>query len=721
MAVPCTVAPRHAPRRTFVWLLVLITVVAGSTGTAAAAPRPGTTTTAALATIATPLAATATGPVPTGVSGPFTMTFEDNFSGTTLDTSKWSTKEPWNTVGTGFVNDSDALLVSPPPAAHLAVSNDTVTLKARRTTAATNAGKAMQTTMLTSRDKYTTFTHGVVEARIKIPAGNGLWPQLWMQGNSAGGTWPSNGEVDIFEFVNNATSRGHLFGSVHWGADRSLHRQATKMAAAPYVGDGQFHTFTLHRTTSFLRFYVDGVQVFQMVPGEAVQNHSTIPASGIEKETLFDKPHHLRIGLEVGGSWAGQGLSWSQYQEGDLEVDYVRTWAPGAPVAIAPVPTVSAGADVAAHTAATALDRTAVENANGSTITARQWSIEAGSPAGVWTVIGTAAALRWTPTVPGTYTLRYQATNANGASRDDVTVVVTAATTTSTAVPTVSAGADVAAHTAATALDRTAVENANGSTITARQWSIEAGSPAGVWTVIGTAAALPLDPHRARHLHPPLPGHQRQRRQPRRRHRRRHPATTSRYTQQWSGGEGSPWPAELVRSTVGNAAGVASVRSGSRSDRRLGRLPGAARDPHPWRHRAELRRRGAGHRHRAAQLLGRAVHRLRAAAAAERRRLQARVPGDGPGAAPTDQRRGHPDRTPARGHSGRPTSGSASASTPATSSPPRCSPSAAPTRGGPCWPPTPRPSLRRRPRPTSASTTRPGGRRRATPASTTWS
>jgi len=61
-----------------------------------------------------------------------------------------------------------------------------------------------------------------------------------------------------------------------------------------------------------------------------------------------------------------------------------------------------------------------------------------------------------------------------------------------TSVPGVYAAGDVtrlfahqvltAAHegaTAATALDRTAVENANGSTITARQWSIEAGSPAG--------------------------------------------------------------------------------------------------------------------------------------------------------------------------------------------------------------------------------------------------
>ena len=102
--------------------------------------------------------------------------------------------------------------------------------------------------------------------------------------------------------------------------------------------------------------------------------------------------------------------------------------------------------------------------------------------------IGTAAALSWTPGTAGTYVLRYTATNSIGSGTDDVQVTVTAVTA-----PTVNAGADVASHTVSTTFTRTATENANGSTITARAWTIFSG-PAGVGTTIGTAAALSWTP-----------------------------------------------------------------------------------------------------------------------------------------------------------------------------------------------------------------------------------
>jgi hypothetical protein len=88
----------------------------------------------------------------------------------------------------------------------------------------------------------------------------------------------------------------------------------------------------------------------------------------------------------------------------------------------AAVPTVGAGAD-ASHPVSTAFSRTATENDNGQTITAREWKIQAG-PAGVGNVLGTAAALSWTPATPGTYTLRYSATNSDGVGTDDVLVIV---------------------------------------------------------------------------------------------------------------------------------------------------------------------------------------------------------------------------------------------------------------------------------------------------------
>lgn len=91
----------------------------------------------------------------------------------------------------------------------------------------------------------------------------------------------------------------------------------------------------------------------------------------------------------------------------------------------ATAPAVNAGADVPSQTVNTVFGRTATEDAGGSTITARTWKIQSG-PAGVGTTIGTAAALSWTPTVVGAYTLRYSATNAYGTTTDDVIVTVAA-------------------------------------------------------------------------------------------------------------------------------------------------------------------------------------------------------------------------------------------------------------------------------------------------------
>jgi hypothetical protein len=89
-----------------------------------------------------------------------------------------------------------------------------------------------------------------------------------------------------------------------------------------------------------------------------------------------------------------------------------------------PPPVVNAGAD-GAVTVGSAFARTASET--GSGITARQWQIIAG-PARVGEVLSTTTAVSFTPTVIGTYTLRYTATNDGGPGVDDVDVVASATT-----------------------------------------------------------------------------------------------------------------------------------------------------------------------------------------------------------------------------------------------------------------------------------------------------
>ncbi|WP_162795185.1 glycoside hydrolase family 16 protein, partial [Nonomuraea lactucae] len=56
--------------------------------------------------------------------------------------------------------------------------------------------------------------YGRFEARIKVPAGQGLWPAFWMMGNDIDKVgWPNNGEIDIMEII--GKEPGTVYGTVH--------------------------------------------------------------------------------------------------------------------------------------------------------------------------------------------------------------------------------------------------------------------------------------------------------------------------------------------------------------------------------------------------------------------------------------------------------------------------------------------------------------------------
>jgi beta-glucanase (GH16 family) len=62
-------------------------------------------------------------------------------------------------------------------------------------------------------------TFGKIEARMKLPYGQGLWPAFWMLGaDISSAHWPSCGEIDIMEQIGKEPSTVH--GTLH-GPDYS--------------------------------------------------------------------------------------------------------------------------------------------------------------------------------------------------------------------------------------------------------------------------------------------------------------------------------------------------------------------------------------------------------------------------------------------------------------------------------------------------------------------
>ena len=146
---------------------------------------------------------------------------------------------------------------------------------------------------LNTAGKFTT-TYGRVEARLKVPRGQGMWPAFWMLGNDIGQVgWPASGEIDIMENVGfePSTVHGTLHGPGYFGSGG--------IGAAYSLPGGQafadaFHTFAVDWTPDAVTWSVDG-NVYQR----------RTPADLGGRQWVFNKPFFLILNLAVGGYWPG--------------------------------------------------------------------------------------------------------------------------------------------------------------------------------------------------------------------------------------------------------------------------------------------------------------------------------------------------------------------------------------------------------------------------------
>ncbi|MFF0791780.1 lectin [Streptomyces spiralis] len=136
--------------------------------------------------------------------------------------------------------------------------------------------------------------YGHVEARMKIPRGQGMWPAFWMLGTDIGQVgWPNSGEIDVMENVGFEPSTVH--GTIH-GPGYS----GSAGIGAPYsLPGGQafadaFHTFAVDWAPDSITWSVDGT-VYQR----------RTPADLGGKTWVFNKPFFLILNLAVGGYWPG--------------------------------------------------------------------------------------------------------------------------------------------------------------------------------------------------------------------------------------------------------------------------------------------------------------------------------------------------------------------------------------------------------------------------------
>lgn len=157
---------------------------------------------------------------------------------------------------------------------------------------------------------------GRVEARLKLPRGQGVWPAFWMLGNTFNGSnWPQSGEIDVAEFRGSEPAVVH--STVH-GPGYSGGRGVTASYTLP-VGDftDDFHTFGMTWSPASIRFSVDGHEYHSVTPRD-------LPGGAA---WVFDQPFFVLLNVAVGGNFVGRPDETTQFPQ-EMLVDYVR-YTPG--------------------------------------------------------------------------------------------------------------------------------------------------------------------------------------------------------------------------------------------------------------------------------------------------------------------------------------------------------------------------------------------------------
>ncbi len=143
------------------------------------------------------------------------------------------------------------------------------------------------------------FTYGTVEARLRVPAGRGLWPAVWLLPASR----ESRPEIDLVEVLGQHPEEliMHLHPKSRQAESPSQRYQVRGSSLAEV-----WHTVRLDWSANRLEFYLDGVRVWK-VKGAQVP----------------DEPMYLVLNLAVGGEYPGPPDSDTRFPA-TFSVDYVR-------------------------------------------------------------------------------------------------------------------------------------------------------------------------------------------------------------------------------------------------------------------------------------------------------------------------------------------------------------------------------------------------------------
>lgn len=241
------------------------------------------------------------------------LVWSDEFSGTSLDETRW---EPM--IGDGC--DIGLCGWGNGELQWYKAENATVSGGTLKITAKKERVRSRQYTSarLRTANRGGEWTNGRFAARIRLPAGAGLWPAFWLLPTDPAVGWPMSGEIDVME------SRGQgpqvVGGTIHFG-DPWPENRFTGRSYLNRFGpwsDG-FHVYAVEWEPGEMRWYVDDVLYSRKTPADLRGR----------PWPFEDYAYHLLLNLAVGGTF-GATVDDSIFPV-TMEVDWARVWNGRAP------------------------------------------------------------------------------------------------------------------------------------------------------------------------------------------------------------------------------------------------------------------------------------------------------------------------------------------------------------------------------------------------------
>lgn len=242
-----------------------------------------------------------------------TLVWSDEFDGTQLDPEVWFFESgdgsQYGIPGWG----NNELQWYLPDSAEL--DNGRLVITARQEP---QSGKNFTSARINTRDRFA-FRYGRIEARMRLPGGQGLWPAFWLlpQDSSYGG-WAASGEIDVMEAINLGASGGNtVHGTIHYGGQWPNNVFTGDSYVVATSTDTDFHDYALEWDETEIRWYVDNVLY-------AAQNAWS--SSAAPYPAPFDQPFYILLNVAVGGNWPGSPDGGTVFPV-TMEVDYVRVYS----------------------------------------------------------------------------------------------------------------------------------------------------------------------------------------------------------------------------------------------------------------------------------------------------------------------------------------------------------------------------------------------------------